>query len=159
MLWVFWLLILLALSYGFSKWLDWRHNPNRTPLSSEDGSLRSVVLKSNDQHHYVVSGSINSQPVTFMLDTGATHVAIPERIAKRLKLQRGPEEIAMTANGPVIVHATRLDTVGIGNIVLYDVKASILPDFADDEILLGMSALKQLEFSQQGDTLTLKQRH
>ncbi|HSJ49577.1 MAG TPA: retroviral-like aspartic protease family protein, partial [Gammaproteobacteria bacterium] len=54
-------------------------------------------------------------------------------------------------------HATRLDELRIGDIVLRDVRASINPAVDDIGILLGMSVLKQLEFTQRGDILILRQ--
>lgn len=157
MLWVFWLMMLGLLTYLFGLFADWRQNPNRSPEAILSDNSRSVVLKSNDRHHYVTAGKINGQKVTFMLDTGATDVAIPESVARRLALEFGPQSIAITANGPVQTHRTRLDTLEIGPIQLHNVRASILPDFADEKILLGMSALKQLKFEQRGDTLRLTQ--
>jgi len=63
----------------------------------------------------------------------------------------------MTANGTITVHNTTLATLSIGNITLSNVSASINPAMHDLEILLGMSALKDIEFTQRGDQLTLKQ--
>ncbi len=93
-----------------------------------------------------------------MLDTGATIVDIPENIASGLSLERGPRFQVMTANGVISVYSTILDEVQLGGIRLTGVKASINPSSREDEILLGMSFLRQLDFSQQGGRLTLRQR-
>ncbi len=61
-----------------------------------------------------------------------------------------------TANGMVTAWLTRLDSVSIGPIVVRDVTASINPGMGDMEILLGMSVLKRIEFTQRGDTLILR---
>ena len=92
-----------------------------------------------------------------MLDTGATDVAIPETIASELGLPRGPKAFYRTANGAVEVAMTRLDQVSLGDITLSDIRATINPGYRSDDILLGMSFLKHLEFTQRGDTLTLRQ--
>ena len=63
----------------------------------------------------------------------------------------------MTANGVVTIYQTRLNSLTIGEIELYNIDASINPAMNAGAILLGMSALGQIEFSQQGDTLTLRQ--
>jgi aspartyl protease family protein len=65
---------------------------------------------------------------------------------------------AATANGPTTAYSTIIDSVRIGELEETRVVASILPDMPHDEILLGMSFLKRLDFSQRGDTLILTQR-
>ena len=92
-----------------------------------------------------------------MLDTGATNVAIPAHLADKLNLQRGHRHQVMTANGIAEAFGTRINTLTIGDILLRDIRASINPSMAGNEILLGMSALKQIEFTQRGDQLTLRQ--
>lgn len=149
---------LAALTYVFDNMLTRQANPNQRPqiLESETG-IREVVLLQNRQGHYVASGLINSVPVTFLLDTGATDVAVPATLAQRAGLPLGMESRAATANGVVRVFSTRIDTLEIGNIVLHDINASITPSMEGDTILLGMSALRQIEFTQQGERLTLRQ--
>ena len=158
MLVVMWLLVLGLLTYAFSTWLDHAHNPNRhaDSLVRGDGG-HEVVLQRNRYGHYVASGTINGQPVTFMLDTGASDISIPAGIAERLGLKRGPEMTYQTAAGPAVNYLTRLDRIAIGNIALHNVRASINPNVDDDEVLLGMSFLGRVEINQKGDTLTLKQ--
>lgn len=116
------------------------------------------MLERNSQGHYVASGLINGYPVIFLLDTGATDVAIPEALADRLRLQRRRGGVSQTANGPVAVWQTVLDEVGLGSIRLNRIRASILPSMpADSPVLLGMSFLKQLEFTQKDRQLILRQ--
>lgn len=149
---------LIALTYLFDGMLGRQSNPNQRPDSQETGSgIREVILMQNRQGHYVANGVINNLPVTFLLDTGATDVAIPARIAQQAALVPGVESRASTANGVVAVYATRIETLALGNIVLHDIVASITPSMTDDTILLGMSALRQIEFTQQGERLTLRQ--
>ena len=121
------------------------------------GGRPQVVIKRDPHGHYLSHGHINHQPVSFLLDTGATVVAIPQHIAQRLGLRRGAKISAVTANGTVDTYATRLDSIGIGAIELQNVDASINPHSHSDDILLGMSFLRQLELVQKGDTLTLRQ--
>jgi len=165
-----WVGIFVILGIFFSDILDKQNNPNQSANTlSLNGDIKELVLKRNRMGHYVANGSINSQPVTFMLDTGATDVAIPEAIARRLNLTRGPSATYQTANGNVQVYLTRLDEVSLGDtggdtgddigggIRLSNIRATINPGYKSDEILLGMSFLKHLEFSQRGNTLTLRQ--
>jgi len=153
-----WLVIFGLLGVFFSDQLDKQNNPNQSLNTnvSTDG-IKTLVLQRNRYGHYISNGSINHIPVVFMLDTGATDVSIPEEIALKLKLEQGPSAIYQTANGPVKVSLTRLAHVSLGDISLSDVRATINPGFQGDEILLGMSFLKHLEFTQRGDQLTLKQ--
>jgi aspartyl protease family protein len=153
-----WLGGLALLTLLFQDLLESQFNPNTRPLIAESADGREqVILERNVQGHYVASGRINNLPVTFLLDTGATDVAVPEDLAERLRLQRMGGGISQTANGPVAVWQTILDEVTLGAITLNDVRASILPSMnGTDKVLLGMSFLKQLEFSQRGGQLTLQ---
>ncbi len=153
-----WVLVLVLLTQIFNYWLEGQHNPNRQPTATlaADGS-REVALQRNRHGHYLASGRINGQPVTFMLDTGASDVSIPAAVADRLGLSRGAAQRYRTANGIVTAYLTRLERIELGSIALEDVRASINPHMDGEQILLGMSFLRQLEFTQRGDTLTLRQ--
>jgi len=133
MIYVAWLLLLGLLFLFFNHFLKKQDNPNQEPITQyqQDGT-REVRLRRSPSGHYVASGMINGQPVVFLLDTGATVVSIPDHVARRLNLERGTPMLASTANG-TITH------------------------MQSDEILLGMSFLKHLEFTQRGDTLILRQ--
>jgi len=150
---------LLFLTYLFQQLLDDQHNPNRQleMLVGEDG-VREVVLQRNRQGHYVADGLINGRVTTFLLDTGATDVALPEDLANRLNLSRHGRGMSQTANGAVMVYRTRLDSVQLGAVRLSDVRATILPSMdAGAPVLLGMSFLKHLELVQRDGYLTLRQ--
>ena len=117
----------------------------------------SVVLQRNRAGHYVTAGEINGQPVTFLLDTGATGVAIPAHLAEKLGIQGGRPVRVQTANGLATSYLTRLDSVSVGDIKLNDVEAGVVPGFTGNQILLGMSFLRHIEFTQRGRTLVLRQ--
>ena len=145
------------LTLFFSSVEDRQRNPNQQPQSLSGRGIHQVELARNRAGHYLVTGTINRQPAEFLLDTGATDVVIPASLAGALKVSRGRPLRAMTANGPITVYETRLEELSIGAITLHDVRASINPAMQASEILLGMSALKQIEFVQRGDSLTLTQ--
>ena len=152
-----WLLLLGLLTMLFSNYLDQEEFPNRTLESTVSNSGQQVVmLKMNRSGHYLAPGFINQLPVTFLLDTGATDVAIPEKLAEKINLRKGVPTLSQTANGVVRSYSTVLDRISIGGIELYDIKASIFPGMPGGEVLLGMSFLKHLEMTQKGKTLTLK---
>ena len=165
-----WVLLLGILTVHFSGWLDTRDDPNRSvtgtirddPNRSVTGTIselgvREVRLFQNRAGHYVASGKINGSPVRFVLDTGATTVALPGRVAKRLGLRAGRPQLARTANGTVTTYHARLDEVSLGTIRLRDVRADINPHMEGDEVLLGMSFLRSLELVQRDGRLTLRQ--
>ncbi|MDN3638993.1 TIGR02281 family clan AA aspartic protease [Simiduia curdlanivorans] len=159
MLTLVWICALGLLTLIFGRWEDNQVNPNQSPNSQRLGSTTEVTLTANRQHHYLANGQINNQPVTFLLDTGATHVSVPAHLAQKLGLARGQAMTSTTANGKVTVYSTQINRLDLGAITLHNLKGSINPGMKDDEILLGMSALKQLEIRQLGDQLTLIQHH
>lgn len=151
-------LLLGLLTLLFDDRIEQLRNPNESPetVTGDDGRI-TIVLERNRAGHYVFNGSVNGQPVEFLLDTGATDVSIPERVANRLRLQRGARLRAVTANGVTVAYATMLDRLAVGELEERNVRASIVPNFPGEQILLGMSFLKRLDFSQRGDTLILAQ--
>ena len=157
MLTVFWILALGALVFVFGKWEKNQYNPNQDVNHLQHDGQRIVELKRNRQGHYVSSGQINGHRVTFMLDTGATVVAVPENTARKLGLMAGAAHQVHTANGTATAYRTEIATLQLGNIILTDLRASITPGMQGNQVLLGMSALTQLDFNQSGDILTLIQ--
>ena len=152
-----WVVFILLGVFYFSGLLERQYNPNQSLQTRHEAGLREVVLQRNKYGHYVTSGEINGQPVTFMLDTGATGVAIPDGVARRLGLERGRPFATQTANGVSTSYSTTLDRVSVGGIELTDVWAGITPGLRSDQVLLGMTFLKHIEFTQRGDTLVLRQ--
>lgn len=152
-----WIVFLGLLAWWFTNYEESQRNPNQKISSryTENG-LEEIVLQRNRYGHYVATGSINGKPVTFLLDTGATDVSIPEQLANKLKLKRGVRQIYSTANGQITAYATKLKRISLGGIELQNIRASINPSVQGDEVLLGMSFLKNLEFTQRGDTLTIR---
>lgn len=153
-----WIVVVGLLTLVASRWEERQHNPNQKPVTqlNTEGSSE-VVLQRNRYGHYVTSGLINGQEVTLLLDTGATYVAVPENMAEKLGLRKMARGQSSTANGIVDTYLTRIERLSIGGIEVYDVAASINPGMNHDtSILLGMSVLKNIEFTQRGDQLTLK---
>lgn len=151
-----WLLLLGLLTLLFSQWLERRNNPNRElKVITLDGAGQAVVLERNPAGHYVAPGRINGIDVTFLLDTGATYVAVSSTLAQRAGLSRGAATQSSTANGVVRSWLTTIDRVQLGPIVMREVKATILPNMPEYEALLGMSFLKHLSLKQQGGELVI----
>ncbi len=152
-----WVGLLAILTLFFSAYLERQNNPNTDPVTSTAGLVAEVVLQRNRSGHYVASGRINGREVTFLLDTGATDVAVSDELANSLGLRRGMRITSQTANGVVSAWQTQLSEVSLGDIRLGNVRASILPGLQGDEVLLGMSFLQQLEMVQRGKHLLLRQ--
>ncbi len=152
-----WIAVMIMVFFLFNDLLETDYNPNQQVRSQTTDQQNVVILKRNRYGHYVTQGKINNHSVTFLLDTGASDISIPDKIAKQLKLKYGQERRYQTANGIIVGNLTTLKSVSIGNIKLHNVRASINPNMNDDEILLGMTFLKFIEFTQRGDTLILRQ--
>jgi len=153
-----WIAVLAVLTLIFGDRLEELRNPNREVHSVlTQGGERRVRLEQNRQGHYVASGAINGAAVVFLLDTGATEVSVPAVLAQRLGLQAGARALARTANGVVTTYRTSLDRVQLGAIELRNVRAHINPGMHGDEVLLGMSFLRDLDFSQRDGVLPLTQ--
>jgi aspartyl protease family protein len=151
-----WIVGLGLLTLVFDEQLARQFNPNAQPISSTSSGISEVRLKQNRAGHYVTAGVINGLEVVFLLDTGATQVSIPMHLATALGLQKGRASWVQTANGRIQVMQTTIQRLAIGDIQLIDVAANLNPAVKSNEILLGMSALKQLEFTQSGQWLTLR---
>jgi len=149
-----WILAILLMTLFFSRWSK-EYQMNTKPKMVTANGIKQTLIKRNVLNQYIVEGTLNGKPVTFLLDTGATDVVIPGKIAKNLQLENGIQGTAHTAGGKVTIYGTQIDEIVIGNIALHHLKASINPAMEGNEILLGMSALKRLTFYQQGDNLVL----
>jgi len=152
-----WIGLLLILTLFFDSYLERVNNPNANPETAINGLVKEVVLKRNRSGHYVANGQINGRSVTFLLDTGATDVAVSDELASTLGLRPGAYITSQTANGVVTARKATLSEVSVGEIRLRNVRASILPGMQSDEVLLGMSFLKQLELVQRGGRMLLRQ--
>nr|WP_173426714.1 TIGR02281 family clan AA aspartic protease [Pseudomonas sp. StFLB209] len=152
-----WIAGLFLATRFFGEWEDRQHNPNSEMLSEQGDGYVEVRLAGNRQGHFVGTAQLNGRPVAFMIDTGATDVAIPAEVVDELGLERGVPVTVNTANGRVQGFRTRVERLQLGQIVLHDVRALVTPSLEGREILLGMSAMKQLEFTQRSGTLLLRQ--
>ena len=154
MLTIAWLLIMGGMYWYFSDWDARQNNPNTARvLNLQQGEL---TLTRNRAGHYVAEGEINGRRVTFLLDTGATWVALPSALARELGLKRGAAVTLQTANGSAVGYQTRLDSVRLGPIEMHDIGALVADGMDDNTVLLGMNFLKRVEFTQRGGELTLK---
>ena len=152
-----WLIFLAILFTGSDYLISKRNNPNQQVETKHNGLQKQVSLTRNTHGHYVSNGTINDHDVVFLLDTGATDIAIPESVANEIGLTRGYAITIKTANGNTTAYRTKINSAAIGEIKLHDLSATILTNMHGEEILLGMNFLKHLELIQKGKTLTIRQ--
>jgi aspartyl protease family protein len=109
--------------------------------------LRSLSIPRDGRGHFLTEGRIDGQRIGFMVDTGASMIALNETSAARFGLRpsRGDyNALVTTANGTIRAARTRIAMVDVGGIVVRDVDAMVLPDEALSENLLGLSFLSKL---------------
>ncbi len=149
MIWLSLLALLALLTWFYAAFTERRN----MPVAQQIGANK-LVLKRNRQGHYLAAGEINGREVVFLIDTGATDVALSQDLARKLGLDGGPTVEVQTANGVARGYMTRLDQVALGPIRLNDVRAIVVPNLGQ-ESLLGMSFLRNLTLTQTGDEMTL----
>jgi len=135
--------------------------PGRLAGGDSSGGNRGqrIVLAAGPGGHFVASGQINGKPVQFLVDTGATSVALSQSQAQRLGLdwQQGQRAMTMTANGPVPVYQLTLNAVRIGDVEVANVAAVVVP--AEMPLtLLGNSFLNRFAMHREADLLRLDKK-
>lgn len=134
-------------------------NPTTTDNAAP---VNSVQLKANAEGHFVASGMINGQAVNFLLDTGASTIAMSVKDATRLGIdyQKGKKAQARTANGTVDAFNVNLPQVAVEGLVIANVEASIVDtEFSNDStMLLGMSFLSRVRMNFDANKVTLEKR-
>jgi aspartyl protease family protein len=119
-----------------------------------------IVLNAGTGGHFLASGAINGRPVQFMVDTGASSVAMGVADAERLGIdyRKGQPTQGRTANGVVTAWLVRLASVRVGEVEVYDVEAAVLP-VSPGPILLGNSFLSRFQMTRFNDQLVLERRY
>ncbi|MEY4564674.1 MAG: hypothetical protein RLZZ618_3951 [Pseudomonadota bacterium] len=128
--------------------------------TGSDGGGTRIVLPMGQGGHYSASGAINGQVVNFMVDTGATSVALSVSDAERLgiKLDKALRTMVHTANGDTTAHLVKLDLVRIGNVQVRNVEAVVVPGFMP-HVLLGNSFLSRFDLTTSNRVMTLERRY
>ncbi len=118
---------------------------------------REIVMSVGPGGHFTPQGAINGRPVRFMVDTGATLVALGRAEAERLGLDlaNAQQGLTQTANGPVRVHVVVLDRVRVGEVEITNVGAVVTPQ-AMPYVLLGNSFLGRFQMQRVNDVMRLQ---
>jgi aspartyl protease family protein len=131
------------------------------PVAAAGANSRSVVVSRDGRGHFEVDARVNGRRIGFMVDTGASVIALTTRDAARLGIHPAQSVFTVevkTANGTIRGAPMRLDRVEIDNIELRDVAALVLPDQALSDNLLGLSFLSRLRrFEYSDGKLVLEQ--
>jgi aspartyl protease family protein len=128
-------------------------------VSKSTGGAPTVVLSADANGHYMADGTVNGTSTRFMVDTGASTVALPATFARHAGVQfsNAPRLMVQTAGGPTTAYAVKLDTVGIGALTLHNVEAVVI-DRGLTMPLLGNSFLRRTEKQDDGRIMVLKKR-
>lgn len=120
-----------------------------------------ISLWADPSGFFYVPGLINGYPVRFLVDTGATTVALSSELAERIGIEytKGQRGIASTASGVIPVYGFDLKSVTVGGIELSNVSAGVILGEHPTVPLLGMSFLGQLDMVREGNRLDLKRRN
>jgi aspartyl protease family protein len=126
---------------------------------SANAGTQSVTLSAGAGGHFIAEGQINGGPIRFLVDTGATAIAIPASDALRLRIdyRSGRRGTTQTAGGPTSVFIITLDSVRIGGIELQNVEAIVIEQGLPIA-LLGNTFLNRMEMRREGQTMTLTRR-
>ncbi len=133
--------------------------PARTGGAAPTAENRAIVIAAGPGGHFTASGAINGQAVQFMVDTGATTVALSQAEATRLGLdwRHGRPGLSQTAGGAVPFHAINLTRVRVGDVEVTNVDAIVVPA-ALPMVLLGNSFLERFSMVREADVMRLERK-
>ena len=125
---------------------------------AETGEPRETVLEREANGHFYVDAKVNGELVHFIVDTGATGVALTEEDARRVGLAFSPSEfeyVGEGAAGPVRGKLVTIDTIEVDGKTVEDVSGAVLQ--GGDLSLLGQSYLSRMgEVQMRGDYMVLR---
>lgn len=129
-------------------------------VGSKGGSGKRIVLMTDSRGHFVNNGAINGRVMQFVVDTGASVVAIGRPDAERMGLnyENGQPVRMNTANGITQGWRMKLDSVRIGDVEVFGVEAVVTPQ-AMPYVLLGNSFLGEFQMTRTNDQMVLVKRH
>lgn len=131
-------------------------------IEKTEANNRYIIIAPDSYGMYAINGTINRFSVNFLVDTGATYIAMNKNVAKRIGIDyklEGTEVRMSTASGIDKAYQIKLDRVKIGDIELRDVDATVTDSDFPDITLLGNSFLNRLNMSRDGRVLKLEKKY
>jgi aspartyl protease family protein len=130
-------------------------------IAGGGASAQTATLYANNAGHFLGEGYINGSSMKFLVDTGASSIALSGKEARRLGLSylNGDIGAASTAAGVVKAYRISLNTVKIGGIVMHQVEAMVLEGDSPPVVLLGMSVLNRVQMERDGIVMTLTKKY
>lgn len=134
---------------------------NRVSGSFQQAQVSQVSIPADDLGQYRIRGAINHNYVDFLIDTGASVVALSSADAESLGIDYtlGQKGTVQTAQGNAESYFLTLDRVTVAGITAHNVQAAVISGRYPLDVLLGMSFLKQVSLQETGGVLTLVQKH
>jgi len=126
----------------------------------QPANARSLVVRASQGGHFAVDARVDGRRIPFMIDTGASQITIRESDAARLGFHPKERDYSIrinTANGVGRAAEVELRMVEVGDIVVRDVRALVVPDNVLSVNLLGMTFLSRVRWSHERGKLTLEQ--
>lgn len=151
---VFWLLVMAGLYWAMDRW--------QQPRAARVTGAGELVIPRGADGHFRVAGSINGEPVMFMVDTGASVVSISETLAQRAGLTGGERTQFHTANGVRTGRMVRAGAIRLqGGLQVENLRVGtglVLGSRDDDQALLGQNFLQHFDLQMNRERLVLRPR-
>ena len=128
---------------------------------AESTQNQPVNLYADSSGHFFGNATVNGANLRYVVDTGATAVALNSADAKRANINylNGEKTVASTASGKVVAYRVTVNTLKIGSITLNNVDAAVIEGGFPEVVLLGMTALNRLEMKRDSTTMTLTKKY
>ena len=137
------------------------HLSERISTAFKKPKFSEVKIPRSSNGHYFTAGAINGRPAKFMVDTGATAIAMNINEARRLgiDLRQAKAGRSSTAGGMVETFRVVLDKVSVGSVTLHRIPASVVNGDFPEQILLGNSFLSKVEMTEQSGVLVFRKKY
>lgn len=129
-------------------------------LARSAPAIETITLTADLAGHFTADAQVNGRSVRFLVDTGATVIALPPGEARRVGVdyEKGQRVLMRTANGNGTGYLVKLDSVAVGSVTLYGVEAVVVEGAGLATPLLGMSFLNRMDMKREGNIMTLTKR-
>ena len=149
---------------GKKQTLSMNNRSYKALASTQDASGvagKTIALSVADGGHFFAPLTLNGVPVRGMIDTGATTLAISSSLAKtaNVSFAGAATGYAQTAQGIVAARRVKINTLRFGDLLLYNVDATVIEGDFPSAPLIGMNILQRFTMQREADQLLLTQRY